>query len=247
MDNRETKFSEAAPIIEFEDGFRAIHKDYVLNSDNNKRGRVIINEALDNADDFISFVSEFKTPSTKVFYNDKTVRAIFNYSQHNKPDFHDSRVDLNMSASSAFSTLKQFMDKPLPQADLIVFLKQCEPYFSVGIDSIGIIEIVQNLIVTTKVNSINANTKRTAIVNIEMKSGALGHVDLPTKLCVTLPLFRQMSETLTDFPIELFYDIKDDMILTTLKCWTFDETVEIATRDIVTEIVRKLNLQAYRV
>lgn len=69
-----------------------IHKDYTHIMPTNYRpplARNVVDQSIQNKDDFIKFVKEYATPNTKIFFNTESIKAIFNYTGAKEADDMD--------------------------------------------------------------------------------------------------------------------------------------------------------------
>src|SRR3990167_4137487 len=93
-------FAFKPPMQPLEDGAIIVHNDYKLDTSKQplhfkpELHRHVVSQKIINKGDFIAFVVEYKTDATKLFYNDGSVQAVFNYITAKQPDYGDSTATM---------------------------------------------------------------------------------------------------------------------------------------------------------
>ena len=231
-----------------------VHKDYEAAArpragyETDKPNRVVIKQTVREMNDFIKFVKEYMGDSTKLFYNDRTVTAIFNYSTADKPDYCDSSADLTLEKTTAYKAFAAVAGgQKLTQKEFVKTLKELQTYIK-SIDPIELVTLAQNLQGVTKVNSMMTNSSRAIVIDAQVKGGKLDSIELPEKLVFELPVYKNDVGTLTDFEVEVFADFEGESFGLNLVCYRLEEIVEEATKAMTDRICQELDgIPSFRV
>jgi len=236
------------PVDSDNDGYKYKHKNYErLRPEKQEEiyfkhpiARHVLNAVIVNKDDFIKFVNEYKTDRTKIFYNERSISAVFNYSTAADADYGDSYAKMNLERTKEFDVFAQRVDIDLSQGEFVEMLKTLERFIiefdDKSIDDMDIIEIAENLQATTNIHSVQRNTKQSFVLDAEVKSGS-STISVPRFITFKIPIYRNDRSILSKFRTELFMSVHDNDFNVRLACYTFDESLEEAAREITQTVV----------
>jgi uncharacterized protein YfdQ (DUF2303 family) len=242
------------PTIKIEDtNMLLVHKEYqridipaVFASE--KPMRTVLSQKIKNKNDFVEFVKEYQEEGTKLFFDESSVMAVFNYTKKDTPDFGDSRATLGLEYTTALKTFYEVAKgKHLNQKQLVRVLKELEKAIT-SHDAIDIVMLAQTLQSVQKVNSSITNTSRAVTIDAEIKGGKHESVTLPEKLTFKLPVFKNDIERETEFVVEVFADFEGNDFGVNLICYRIDEIIEETTRAMLEDIKKELGeVKAYQI
>lgn len=227
------------PMVKLDDDLFLVHKEYnqarmTKGYESQKPKRLILDEKIKDTEDFIRFANEYKTPETKVFYNEKGVEVIFNYSTTQGGDFADSRLVMDFELTQECKFLGDFLNRPITQKKFIHFLKAMAPSIH-SPDPVDVIALAENIQAIKKINSIKKNSSQKLIIDAEIKGG-LGSVAVPETLTLSIPVFENNRETKLDlFEVELFFDFGEEFQIE-MVCHHFARTRNLALRSLAKEV-----------
>ncbi len=236
------------PAVNLEDGRVALEKDYELHHTMSNfklpLQRNIIQQNITNKYDFIEFVNEYKNEQTKIFYNEKVVKAVFNYPTKDKADYEDSFCMMHIDKTLDVQVLLDSLENDLTQKQFIRLLKRLEPYIvgfdGKSVDDMDIIELAENLQATTNVNSILRNTGKSFTLDVEIKTGN-SNITIPRYITFEIPLFKNDIALRTRFDVELFLDVKESKFTINMMCYKTEQTIEETLREFITQIQNGCN------
>lgn len=201
--------------------------------------RNVIEQRITNKNDFINFINNYATPSTKLFYTTEKINAIFNYSTKDKADYGDSYCSMSLNKTRDFDEFCNHMEKDLSQKQLIRIFKRMEPYIialdNKPADDMDVIEIAEHLQATKNINSVQRNTQQAFIIDAEVKAGA-SHITIPRFITFKMPIFQNDLEMLATFQVELFLSADDGGFIANLVCYKLEQTIDEAVRDITKSV-----------
>lgn len=231
------------PFAAMENKGILIHKDYTHIIPTNYRPplvRNVVDQSIQDKDDFIKFVKEYATPSTKIFFNTESINAIFNYTGAKEADYGDSYCKLTLSKTREFIDFEGALEKEINQRSLIMMLKQLEPYIThldgKKADDMDIIEIAEHLHASKKVNSVIRNTQQSFIVDAEVRAGNSSFT-VPRYITFNLPIYKNDIGLKYDFNVELFLSGGEEGFSAMLRCYQLDQTVDEATNTLTQDII----------
>lgn len=253
------RFSKPTVVVDAENGVVAVHKDYELKSEHLDRFREI-NEKPDiarevhgmrisNKNDFIAYINEYKTTGTKIFYDDKQVHAVFNYTIKGNPDHGDSYCDMNMQKTTDFKFTMEAIGNQISQKDAVRLLKRLEPYIT-ALDKtetadMDIVEMVEDLQAIKHINSVTRNAQQRFVLDVDVQSGKENKT-LPRYISIEIPVYQNDLEVKADLDLELFVHAHGDGgFAIELVCYDIEKKVEDATRDLVEQILKGTKVSGF--
>ncbi|HAC70148.1 MAG TPA: hypothetical protein DCF41_00335 [Arcobacter skirrowii] len=228
------------------DGREVMHKDYSIVDDNRGQNfkhpisRHVLNQSILNKNDFINFVKEYKTSGTKIFFNNKTIKAIFNYSTPKEADYGDSYCLMELEYTKNFQEFINILDRDLNQKELIRILKRLESCI-VGLNGkeaadMDIIEIAENLQASKNFQSVQRNTLKAFSIDAEVKAGNSNY-EIPRFIHFKLPVYKNDLSLEVSFDCELFLEAIDGQgFVANLVCYKLDEIKEKTIRDLTSDV-----------
>lgn len=232
------------PSEVLENGMILKHKNYEEQTPINFKmplQRNVIKQHIANKYDFIDFVNEYKTEQTKIFFNETTIRAIFNYPTTDKADYEDSFVEMDMVKTRDYREFVAILGKDISQKQFIRTLKRLEPYIiafdNKKVDDMDIIEIAENLSATTNIHSVQRNTSNAFMLDAEVKTGA-SNITIPRYITFELPVYKNDLSLKSQFTVELFLDVKDSSFVATLECYKLEQIQEETIKELTSQICR---------
>jgi len=191
--------------------------------------RNVIEQTIVNKNDFISFINEYKTEATKIFYNENSIKAVFNYSTAIDADYGDSHCKMVLDKTKDFKEFIAHVDTGISQKLFIRFLKRMEPYIThfdrKPADDMDIIEVAEHLHATKNINSVQRNTQQAFIIDAEIKAGN-SSFEIPRYITFRLPVLKNDIELEATFEVELFIDAMDGGFEVNLACYKLEQTIE---------------------
>jgi len=204
----------------------------------------VVQQHIINKDDFIEFVNEYKTPATKIFFNEHLVKAIFNYTTPEAADYGDSYAQMPLEKTYDFKMFQNMLDEQITQKTFVRFLKRMEPYIVAfdgkKTDDMDIIEMAENLQAITKVDSIVRNTANKFTIDAEVRTGKQG-MTIPRIITFEFPVYRNDSELTTKFDVELFLSANDGAFTAELVCYDIDQLLEETQRILTASICNSID------
>lgn len=233
------------PVVKLDNGLKAVHESY--NIDDSEQPiyfrpplhRHVISQGIVNKNDFIAFVTEYKTPATKLFYDNGKVKAVFNYSTVEEADYGDSTATMQLITTEDYKIFKQNSGNPISQKSFIRFLKRMEPYivalYNKKADDMDIIEMAENLQGITTVDSIQRNASSKFTIDATVRTGK-ANVELPRIITFEFPIYANDRELTTRFETELFLSASDGSFTAELICYNIDQLEEETRRQLTQSI-----------
>lgn len=234
------------PVTKLEDGREVIHQDYKVQEDN--RGehfrhpitRNVLKQSILNKDDFISFVKEYKTDGTKIFFNNQRIKAVFNYSQSDKADYGDSSAEMILQYTKNFEEFMNYLDKDLSQKEFTRILKRLEScivgFNNKEVADMDIIEIAENLQATKNFQSVQRNTVQAFIVDATVTAGNKAY-EIPRFIHFKLPVYKNDLKLEVQFDCELFLEaVEGKGFVANLVCYKLDEVLEATVKQLTDEV-----------
>jgi len=227
------------PKVDLADGAFLRHKDYSFEKMFHLPNRVIVTPSISKKDDFVAFVNKYKKEGTAIFYDTKTIKAVFNYPTADKPDYADSHATMALARTDQFTALTQAQNGKINQKTFIFLLKTLTEYIKCDISAAQAIELAENLKAVKEVHSINTNLNNTILQS--KTAGNLKDIVIPKSIGFELPIFKADTTFKRRFDLEIFIDINDsNQFEIELKCWTFDEQLETATTEFLETILKDI-------
>lgn len=233
------------PMQPLEDGAIIIHNDYKIDTSKqplhfkNALARHVVSQKIINKDDYIAFVTEYKTDATKLFYNDGEVRAVFNYITAEKADYGDSVATMPLILTDDYKHYRQFNGNQIIQKDFIRFLKRMEPYIvaldNKKADDMDIIDMAESLQGITQIDSIQRNTSNKFTIDATVRTGK-ANVEIPRIITFEFPIYANDRELTTKFETELFLSAQDGVFVAELICYNIDQLEEETRRQLTQSI-----------
>lgn len=203
--------------------------------------RHVINQSIVNKCDFIEFVNEFKTNATKIFYDNNSVRAVFNYSTPYAADYGDSVCRMSLVTTDEYNKFTSCVNGSMNQRSFVQMLKQLEPYIvafdNKKTDEMDIIEIAESLTAAKKIDSVERNNQRSFNVSIEVRSGK-ADVAIPRYITFELPVYKNDRMEKAVFITELFLAGGDNGFDVELKCYNQDTVIEETVKKITGAVIQ---------
>lgn len=233
------------PMQPLENGSIIIHNDYKV--DTSKQpihfkpalDRHVVQQKIISKDDFIAFVTEYKTAATKLFYNDGEVRAIFNYITVENPDYGDSVATMPLITTDDYKEYRSNNGRQIIQKDFIRLLKRMEPYIvaldNKKADDMDIIDIAENLQGITQIDSIQRNASNKFTIDATIRTGK-SNVEIPRIITFEFPIYANDRELTTRFETELFLSAQDGTFIAELICYNIDQLEEETRRQLTQSI-----------
>ena len=233
------------PMQPLEDGTVIIHNDYKVDTSKQPLHfkptlhRHVVSQKIINKDDFIAFVTEYKTPATKLFYNDGRVEAVFNYITATQPDYGDSTATMPLVLTDDYKEYRSNNGRSITQKDFIRFLKRMEPFIvaldNKKADDMDIIEMAENLQGITTIDSIQRNASNKFTIDATVRTGK-ANVEIPRIITFEFPIYANDRELTTRFETELFLSAQDGTFIAELICYNIDQ-LEEETRRLLTQSI----------
>jgi len=238
------------PVIQkLDNGRVAIHQDYEVDERERplhykpKIERNVLSETIISKLDFIAFVNEYKTPSTKIFYDDARVDAVFNYSTAKEADYGDSRCRLPLVETDDFVTFKR-SQTTLSQKQFVRFLKRMEPYIvafdNKKADDMDIIEMAEHLQAIKTIDSVQRNAQQKFHLDVNIHTGK-DSMTLPRIIVFEFPIFANDRDMTTRFETELFLSADDGALSAELICYNIDQLYKESVRELTTSILQEID------
>ncbi len=201
--------------------------------------RNVLQQHIVNKYDFIDFINEYKTDATKLFYDQRKIRAVFNYSTVEVADHGDSYVEMILTETRDFEEFHNHIERDLSQKDFIRILKRMEPYIIAfddkPVDDMDIIEIAENLQATKNINSIMRNTAQAFVLDTEVKAGN-SEMTIPRFITFKLPIYKNDLKLESEFKVELFLQGGDNGFNANLVCYKLEQSVEETVRELTQQV-----------
>ncbi len=233
------------PMEPLEDGSIIIHNDYKIDTAKQPihfkpaLARHVVSQKIINKDDFIGFVTEYKTDATKLFYNEGRVEAVFNYTTAEKADYGDSTATMPLVLADDYKEYRSNNVRPITQKDFIRFLKRMEPFIvaldNKKADDMDIIEMAENLQGVTTIDSIQRNASNKFTIDATVRTGK-ANVEIPRIITFEFPIYTNDRELTTRFETELFLSAQDGAFVAELICYNIDQLEEETRRQLTQSI-----------
>lgn len=233
------------PMQPLEDGSIIIHNDYKVDTSKQpyhfKPGldRHVISQSIINKDDFIAFVTEYKTDATKLFYDDGRVKAVFNYITASWPDYGDSTALMPLIQTDDYKHYRANNGRSISQKDFIRFLKRMEPFIvaldNKKADDMDIIDMAESLQGITTIDSIQRNASNKFSIDATVRTGK-ANVEIPRIITFEFPIYTNDRELTTRFETELFLSAQDGAFVAELICYNIDQLEEETRRQLTQSI-----------
>lgn len=247
-----TKLANAfRPVKEvLENGRIAIHEDYKVDDKElpiNYKPEIVrhvLCQGILNKADFISFVNEYKTAATKLFYNDDRIKAVFNYSTVDKADHGDSVCSMQLQTTDDYKEFQRHQNE-LTQKQFVRFLKRMEPYIIAfdgkQADDMDIIEMAEHLQAIKTIDSVQRNAQQKFHLDVNINTGSKSSVELPRVITFEFPIFKNDYELTTKFDTELFLSADDGSLTAELICYNIDQLYEASIKELTESILHEIN------
>lgn len=231
-------------------GRMAVHQDY--KEDRFDRpvnfmpeiARHVLTQQIINKEDFIEFVNEYKHPATKLFYNEKNVTAIFNYSSKDEADYGDSVCSMPLQHTEDYNEFLRHEKSQLSQKQFVKFLKRMEPYIVAlddkKADNMDIIEMAEHLQAIKTIDSVQRNAQQKFHLDINVFSGK-SSMTMPRIITLEFPVFRNDRVITTRFETELFLSAEDGGLSAEMICYNIDQLYEETIREITASIIENID------
>lgn len=233
------------PMEPLEDGTIIVHNDYKIDASKQPihfkplLARHVVSQKIINKDDFITFVTEYKTDATKLFYNDGKVEAVFNYITAEKADYGDSTATMPLVLTDDYKEYRSNNGRPITQKDFIRFLKRMEPFIvaldNKKADDMDIIEMAENLQGITTIDSIQRNASNKFTIDATVRTGK-ANVEIPRIITFEFPIYTNERKLATKFETELFLSAQDGTFIAELICYNIDQLEEETRRQLTQSI-----------
>ena len=233
------------PVAKVVDGKNAIHKDYQIIEEPkgiNYKDKIVrhrINESILDKKDFIKFINEYKTPETKIFFDDNDIRAIFNYSTPGEADHCDSSCRMILEKTKNFQEFVNCLDRDLSQKELIRILKRLEScivgFNNKPVDDMDIIEVAENLHASKNINSVQRNTAKAFMIDATVSAGNKSY-EIPRFVHFKLPVFKNDRTFEVEFACELFLEAGETSFFANLVCYKLDDVIEETIKKITDDV-----------
>jgi len=248
---------EMKPVTILEDGREVMHRDYTVVEDNrgvNYKHKIVrhkISESILNKNDFIKFINEYKTEATKIFYDDRHIKAIFNYSTSSEADYEDSYVTMNLQYTKNFEEFARCLDKDLSQKELVRILKRLENcivgFNGKKVADMDIIEVAEHLHATKNFNSLQRNTAQAFTIDATVTAGNESY-DIPRFIHFSMPVFKNDKELQVEFICELFLEAGEGSFTAELVCYKMEDVLEETIKEITEDVCAKCEgVQSYMI
>jgi uncharacterized protein YfdQ (DUF2303 family) len=232
-------------------GRKAVHQDY--KEDNTDRpihfkppiARHVLSQSIINKEDFISFVNEYKTDATKMFYNQDGIKAIFNYSTKGEADHGDSICVMKLQHTDDYAEFVKHEKAQLTQKQFVRFLKRMEPFIiamdNQRSDSMDIIEMAEHLQAIKTIDSVQRNAEQKFHLDVNILTGK-SSMTLPRIITLEFPVFANDRVITTRFEVELFLGAENEGALSAeLICYNIDQLYEETIREITASILEGIS------
>ncbi|MDO9304607.1 MAG: DUF2303 family protein [Sulfuricurvum sp.] len=233
------------PSVSLGNGVRAIHQDYKIDDREQPYhfkaplARHVVSQSIINKDDFIAFVTEYKTDATKLFYDDGKVKAVFNYITASEPDYGDSTALMPLIQTDDYKHYRSNNGRSISQKDFIRLLKRMEPYIvaldNKKADDMDIIEMAESLQGITTIDSIQRNASNKFSIDATVRTGK-ANVEIPRIITFEFPIYTNDRELTTRFETELFLSAQDGAFVAELICYNIDQLEEETRRQLTQSI-----------
>ena len=232
-----------------DNGRRAVHNDYKIVDEDKPINfkmpidRHVLNQGIINKLDYIAFVNEYKTDSTKLFYNNSGINAVFNYSTKEKADHGDSVCRMPLQTTEDFEEFKSNQTQ-LTQKQFVRFLKRMEPYIvafdNKKADDMDIIEMAEHLQAIKTIDSVQRNAQQKFHLDVNIQTGK-SSVELPRVIVFEFPIFKNDREMTTRFDTELFLSADEGALSAELICYNIDQLYEESIRELTNSILNDID------
>ena len=242
MQEEENKY--VVPSVSVDEAKRAIivHKSYDIDQKLLKeplRNKYTV-DALD-VDSFVDLVNEYKEPSSKLFFDDKSIKCIVDFNSKDKAEFCEKRINLGLGVTPFFYTFNKNVGETLGQREFVFLLKSLFMFISdidgKANDDMDVIELAESLQAVKKFDSVQKNTSSKISLDVEIKSGAKETISIPKTITFTLPVYEADTEVRGEFKCELFVSIDEERFGLKLVCYT----AEVSRREVLSKIVSKIS------
>lgn len=230
-------------------GRKAVHQDYKFDDTDRPIhfkppiDRHVLDANILNKLDFITFVNEYKTAATKLFYNDVVIKAVFNYTTVTDADYGDSTCSMRLQQTDDFLEFEKHQCE-LNQKQFVRFLKRMEPYIvafdNKKADDMDIIEMAEHLQAIKTIDSVQRNAQQKFYLDVNIHTGK-ADMTLPRIIVFEFPIFKNDREMTTRFETELFLSADDGALNAELICYNIDQLYEESIRELTKSILEEIN------
>ena len=237
---QEKKSRYIVPGIVLDEDKRAIlrHQDYGI-------PEILLKEPLRNkysvdaldVDSFVDLVNEYKEPTSKLFFDDKSIKCVVDFNSKDKAEFCEKRINLGLGFTPFYKAFEESVGKNLGQRDFVFLLKSLFAYITAIDDNMDVIELAESLQAVKKFDSVQKNASSKISLDVEIKSGAKETIQMPKNITFTLPVYEADTEVKGKFECELFVSIDEEKFGLKLVCYT----AEASRREVLSEIVSKIS------
>lgn len=250
----EEKSKYVVPSIVLDESKRVVltHQDYKLPDSLLKeplRNKYTV-DALD-VDSFVDLVNEYKEPTSKLFFDDKSIKCVVDFNSKDKAEFCEKRINLGLGVTPFFKAFEESVGKNLGQRDFVFLLKSLFAYITAidgkPNDNMDVIELAESLQAVKKFDSVQKNASSKISLDVEIKSGAKETIQMPKNITFTLPVYEADTEVKSKFECELFVTIDEEKFGLKLVCYTAEASRREALGEIVSKISQKCeNVKAFK-
>jgi len=249
-------FRKPLEVIKDGEKHHVIHNDYKLEVPDKPLfkkpsiSRHVVEQSIKNKEDYIKFINEYKTDSTKIFYDDTYIRAIFNYSTAKAADYADSYCGMVLENTLEFLRFSRSVDSPISQKQFIMILKQLEPnivsFDRKKVDDMDIVEVAEHLQATKNINSVSRNTNKAFVIDAEVKTGHQS-MTIPRYITFELPIYKNDTELKTEFEVELFLDASEGGFEVTMACYKLEKNIDETTKELTQQVCDQCGVPSFRI
>lgn len=230
-------------------GHYVVHKDYRLVDDftDEPLAKGFI-QNIGNIDDFISFVKEYETAETKIFYDEKKVHAYFDYHRKDKDSKNNRLAILPFSETKEFFELQKILCSSVTQKGLVIFLKKIERFIRKD-DKVNDVSLFSYFETMRTIRNVDQAVRNEGDkVSLELKTeNSVKKAELFTNITLTMPVYKCSDDTV-DFNCEIFYgqDTNTGALQITLECYDIDNIVEDFRRGLVAKVSESCKSKFYK-
>ena len=230
-------------------GVKAVHQDYKYDTTDvpvhfkPPIARHVLDQTIINKLDFIAFVNEYKTPATKLFYNNGGIKAVFNYTTVENADHGDSKCVMPLQDTDDYREFEKHQCE-LSQKQFVRFLKRMEPFIVAfdnrKADDMDIIEMAEHLQAIKTIDSVQRNAQQKFHLDVNIQTGK-SSMTLPKVIVFEFPIFKNDRELTTRFETELFLSADDGNLSAELICYNIDQLYEETIRELTNSILTDID------
>ena len=235
---------------ELGNGRKALHQDYKIDDADQPVhfrppiARNVLSQTIISKLDFIAFVNEYKTASTKLFYNDQGIKVVFNYPTAEQADYADSICTMPLQQTDDYREFTRHHQRALSQKEFVRFLKRMEPYIvafdNKKADDMDIIEMAEHLQAIQTIDSVQRNAQQKFHLDVNIRTGKTS-MTLPKAILFEFPIFGNDRELTTKFEVELFLSAPNGDLQAELVCYNIDQLYEETIRELTNQILHEID------